>query len=206
MRNPEKLSNAEGSIDIRDEDDINEIIQSAPSLSTTSERAAPFLEYTENNQESWKYVTPQEVEEYLSAKLFFDTSIIPRDSLKELAEVRANSPHEGIKVPLDLVVNATGFEDWRGRPEGVEKQWSVKSGNERISGTMDSLNVIKMYAGTPSKLPAAGVMQMYIQPNRKVFFDNYNGDSHRIAAAILRGENDIEANCVIVYQIDTDYL
>ena len=78
--------------------------------------------------------------------------------------------------------------------------------NETLSGRMSSLNVNKLYAGTPSELPSVREMRMYIQPDKKVFFDNKSGDSHRIAAAILRGNKYIETNNLTVYQVDKNYL
>jgi hypothetical protein len=187
---------------IRSVDVLNKIIESAPKISGQDVSKAPFADYAQNTQESWNMIPPEEVDEYLKQKLFFNTSHIPYDSKKEIGEVSSDEP---IKIPLDLIVYAEGFSDWRGRKSG-EKSWNIKSGEKKLDGAMASLNVIKLYAGTPSEIPEVGFMQMYIQPNKKVFFDNGAGDSHRIAAAILRGDKYIETKFVIVYQLDEDYI
>lgn len=187
---------------IRTVTDLNKIIESAPQISNRDVSKAPFADFTQNTQDTWEYVSPEIVDTYLKNRLFFNTSHIPYDSKKEVGEVSSDEP---IQIPLDLVVYAEGFADWRGRKSG-EKSWNIKSGEKNLDGAMSSLDVIKLYAGTPSKIPQVGFMQMYIQPDKKVFFDNGAGDSHRIAAAILRGEKYIETKFVIVYQLDEDYI
>ncbi len=187
---------------IRSVGDLNKIIESAPQISSHDISKAPFADYAQNTQESWNMIPPEVVDVYLKDKLFFNTSHIPYDSKTEVGEISSDEP---IKIPLDLVVYAEGFSDWRGRKSG-EKSWNIKSGEKNLDGEMASLNVIKLYAGSPSEIPEVRYMQMYIQPNKKVFFDNGSGDSHRIAAAILRGDKYIETKYVIVYQLDEDYI
>ncbi len=193
---------AEKSERIRTVHDLNKIIASAPKISDKDTSEAPFANYAENTHEAWKYIPAAVINNYLKDRLFFNTSHIPYDSKKEIGEVSSDEP---IKIPLDLVVYAEGFADWRGRKTG-EKTWNIRSGDTNLNGEMKSLDVIKLYAGSPSEIPGVGFMQMYMQPNGKVFFDNGAGDSHRIAAAILRGEKYIDTKFVIVYQLDEDYI
>lgn len=186
-------------------DDITRMIQSAPPIAPVIEKSAPFADYAENTDKSWKLVKPEDVKEYLESKLFFKTSSIPSSSLQKVGEVYIRYSEEAIKVPLDLIVNAAGFESWLGRSKKYNKKFHIQSGGKGLSGEMKSLDVAKLYAGTPTPLPPVDIMTMYIQPNQKIFFDNGSGDSHRIAAAILRGDKDIETRCVYVYKLDTDY-
>lgn len=187
---------------IRTANDLKKIIESAPKISDRDTSQAPFANYTENTHKIWDYVSPEVVDTYLKEKFFFNTSHIPYDSKDEIGEVFLDEP---LNIPLDLVVSAAGFADCRGRNSG-EKTWNIKSGQTNLYGAMKSQDVIKLYAGTPSVIPPVSNMQMFIQPDGKVFFDNGGGDSHRIAAAILRGEKEIGVKSVIVYRLDEDYI
>ena len=186
-------------------DDITRMIQSAPPIAPVVDKPAPFADYAENTDKLWKLVRPEDVKEYLESKLFFNTGSIPSISLQKVGEVYLGYSEEAIKVPLDLTVNAKGFESWLGRSSKDNKQFYIRLGRQPLSGEMKSLDVAKLYAGTPTPLPPVDFMVMYIQPNQKIFFDNGSGDSHRIAAAILRGDKDIETRHVHVYKLDTDY-
>lgn len=201
-----KLESSEEPKKTLGKEEVYKIISSALPLSDTEGKMAPFAEYAKNTHESWKYVPPEEVEEFLRAKPFFDTSIITSQSRREVAEIRTSMYEEGIKVPLDLIVCAAGFKSWLGRAKGHNKRWSIRSGRDYLDGEMSSLNVIKIYAGTPTDLPPVDIMSMYIQPNGKVFFDNVGGDSHRIAAAVLRGDKNIDARMLFVYELNRDYI
>lgn len=192
--------------DVFDKEAVYQIIGNAPQLSSLSQQAAPFANFSENTHELWQYVESDKVEEYLKSRLFFKTSNISSDSRTNVGEIHTGHAEEGIKVPLGLVVNASGFDDWRGRPQGNKKDWKIRCGEKQIGGSMSSLNVMMMYAGTPTEIPPVDVMCMYIQPNGKVFFDNAGGDSHRIAAAILRGNEYIETKNLYIYQLNRDYL
>ena len=184
---------------------VYEIIRNAPSFNQERQKA-PFSDYKENTDLVWQSVSPEEVDTYLSSKLFFDTSVIPFESMKEMSNISGIQQAEAIKVPLDLVVCAVGFKDWNGRPEINNKEWRIRNGNKTLSGSMSSANVSKLYAGTPSELPAVSAMNMYIQPDGKVFFDNVGGDSHRISAAILRGDENVETRHLTVYKLEENYI
>ena len=182
---------------------FNRIIKKAKPISPVDRLKAPFRDYTENTRTQWKYVKPEEVEDYLNSKLFFDTTSIRYSDMISLFEFRAPSEDRPTIVPLDLVVNASGFKDWKGRdPKKYNKSWSSIYGG----GQAKSLDVIKHYAGLSTKLPPVNQMIMFIQPDGKVFFNNNAGDSHRMAAAILRGDENIETMEVYAYLLRRNYL
>jgi hypothetical protein len=189
-----------------DETTVFEMIQNAPALSSQEEATAPFSNFSQNTDTSWKHVPREKVEEYLRNKLFFNTRDIDYDLIKQLAEIRSKDSVKKIMIPLDLVVCASGFDDWTGRSRGITKDWRIVYGGKTVYGNMPSTNVSMLYAGTPSELPPVNKMSMYIQPDKKIFFDNAGGDSHRIAAAILRGDKNIETEKLVVYQLDKNYL
>lgn len=184
---------------------FNRLIQNAPPISPVDRSKAPFRDYSENTPEQWKYVRADEVEAYLKGKRFFDTGLISRSGgqMKQLFEVRASNRSQLIKVPLDLVVNAKGFESWNGRNERNTKSWYSRLYG---GGESKSIDVIQHYAGLSTDLPPVAAMLMFIQPDGKVFFDNCSGDSHRISAAILRGNDFIETSEVYAYLLSEDYL
>lgn len=182
---------------------FNNFIKNAPPVSPVDRSQAPFRDYLENTPDQWKYVSAQEVESYLSQKFFFDTGTISHRDMSQLFSLDTYSGDKNIKVPLDLVVNAKGFEDWRGRdPKLYTKTWGSIYGG----GDSKSLDVIKHYAGMSTNWPPVFRMVMFVQPNGKVFFDNGSGDSHRMAAAILRGFEFIETQGVDAYSLSKDYI
>lgn len=189
-----------------DEAGVYEMIRNAPPINWPNEEPPPFDNYDKNTDELWEYVSPEKVSEYLDSKLFFETFRIDSKDKTLLTEIHKRGG-DSIEIPIDLVVCAAGFDDWRGRGEEIGKDWHIKNQNGDVSrGTMKSRQVVKLYAGTPSELPAVEIMNMYIQPNKTVFFDNNAGDSHRIAAAILRGDKFIKAENLYVHQLYKDYI
>ena len=181
---------------------VYEKINDAPLLSPRQEIVPPFKNFTENSKEAWQYVPPQEVEKFLKERFFLNTDIIDYEDMTGLFTVRKRENEDSIKIPLDLVVAAAGFEDWRGRGEDIGKTWQSEYGY----GETNSLEVIKHYAGLPSEPPPVSRMRMFIQPNGKIFFDNGSGDSHRIAVAMLRGKEFIETKKVNVYRLSKNYI
>lgn len=182
---------------------FNQLIKNAPPISPVDRAKAPFRDYVENTREQWKYVKSEEVESYLGEKFFFDTGLISHRDATNIFSIYAPSEERCIEVPLDLVVNGKGFEDWKGRDNKKNtKFWSSAYGG----GDAKSLDVIKHYSGLSTKLPPVTQMLMFIQPNGKVFFDNCSGDSHRMAAAILRGFEKIETLGVDAYMLSKNYL
>lgn len=181
---------------------FTDIIRQAPNLQEPSELSAPFKDHKDNTDITWKYIPNKEVEKYLQNKLFFDTSKIPFEDKEEVLEVHRRYNEDAIEIPIKLIVYAAGFVSWSGRSKNKTKEWVSKFGREETS----SLNVIKHYAGLSTKIPEVGTVNMYIQPDGKIFFSNGPGDSHRIAASVLRGENIIEARHLYVYKLAHNYL
>lgn len=190
----------------RKEEEIYKMINGAQLVAPLDRSKAPFKGFSDNNKERWNYVPNDEIEQYLESKFFFNTHTIDPEDVKEIITLRKESDGTPIKIPLDLVVCATGFDDWRGRSKQFNKSYTSPYTKNMANNEMSSLNVIKHYANLPSNLPSVSVMRMFIQPNGTIFFDNSGGDSHRIAAALLRGENTIDAETVVVCQLDKDYL
>ena len=58
--------------------------------------------------------------------------------------------------------------------------------------------VMMQYASLNTPLPPVGEIRVFVQPNGVVFADNGSGDSHRIAAAYLRGDKSVKAESVAV--------
>jgi len=201
---PNQLNIGEYDYDLTNsEETFNRLIQNAPLISPIDRSKAPFRDYLENTREKWKYVKAEEVASYLDSKFFFDTGLISYRDISKVFSLYDPSEEQRIKIPLDLVVNAKGFEDWKGRDsKKYTKNWySIYGG-----GDSKSLDVIKHYAGLSTDLPPVTQMLMFIQPDGKVFFDNCSGDSHRMAAAILRGSEFVETLEVEAYLLNKNYL
>ncbi|MEN9649622.1 MAG: hypothetical protein RL094_589 [Candidatus Parcubacteria bacterium] len=183
--------------------EFKDFIAHAPAVSPVDRSKAPFKDYSQNTKKSWQYVTPEEVDQYLGEKFFFDTNDIPYEEKVSLGEIDISAGEECIQIPLDLVVHAAGFKDWRGRGENVGKVWVSEFG---ISEGSKSVDAIKHYAGLSTDIPRVTRVNMYRQPDGKVYFSNGGGDSHRIAAAILRGCECIETTRVGLYDVKENYI
>lgn len=199
--NPEKTS-AQEQHTINFEEYIYKTISTAPPLSNLDTSKAPFKDFASNNDEAWQHVPSEQIEKYLDSKLFFNKHNIEEEDKTFLFEIDKKRNEEPLTIPLDLVVYASGFKNWQGRDKYTLKDWSSKYGY----GTTHSFTVIKHYAGLPTEIPPVSEMNMYIQPDKKVFFDNGDGDSHRIAAAVLRGDTSIKAENLQVYQLSKNYI
>lgn len=181
---------------------VDEMLEKAQAVAPMDRADAPFKNFSDNDQESWKYVSDEEVKKYLESKFFFNTKNIKSEDMKEIFSIDEKS-----QIPLDLVVSAAGFEDWKGREESFNKNFkSEYSKFDRSNNEMSSLNVIKHYAGLSSEIPSVDTMRMFVQPDGKILFDNNTGDSHRIAAAILRGQSTINAQNILVFKLNKNYL
>lgn len=162
------------------------LLQSLQAASSPKEKdlSAPFAHYAENEADSWRAVSKDEALNYLT-KREFKQHMHPEDGMIMIDSTEG----EPFEVPLDLVKNASGFDDWRGR-KSSNKPWESEYGD----GEMASLDVIKHYAGLPTEIPPIGEIRVMISPDGKITCDNGSGDSHRISAAILRGDTTIKAN------------
>ncbi len=188
---------------------FNDFVNHGGAVSLTNRENAPFKNFADNTDEVWGFVSDEQIQDYLKNKIFFDTMDIKAQGLERIFEIKKSQENGPVKIPLNQVVCAAGFVDWRGRDPDHTKSFISKYfrlGRNKGSNEMSSLNVIKHYANLSTELPPVSQMNMYIQPDGKVFFDNAGGDSHRIAAAILRGQEFINAENVYVYKIDENYL
>jgi hypothetical protein len=179
------------------------LVVNAPLVSPTDRSRAPFRDYSENTRERWQYIQADEVDEYLRKKFFFDVNNIPFEDKISVGEIDISDTNSHIQVPLDLFVYAAGFKDWRGRGEDTGKTWISEFG---IGHDSKSIDAIKHYTGLSTKLPGVGRVNMYRQPDGKVYFSNSSGDSHRISAAILRGCEFIETSRVSMYDVQKNYI
>ena len=158
-------------------------MQTAPAVQPEPTQPAPFANYAVNTPESWQAVDATAVRSYLEARKF----VSHVDS--ELGRVCITPAKAGelFEVPLSLVVGAADFDSWSGSAR-TDKSWNSTYGN----GEMTSLDVVKHYAALPTELPPVSEMRIIIQPDGKILCDNGEGDSHRIAAAILRGDKTLK--------------
>lgn len=191
------------SVDDFEADAILNIVSSAPKIQPeASQKLAPFSDFRENNQEVWQYVPDEAIDEYLDRRVFLAPERIRRLTPNNPKIRIEGSPEKLIEVPLDIMVGAQSFDSWKGYDGG--------SGGKRISGKyaehydrqVSSYDAIKHYASLPSDLPPINTVELFIQPDGQIFGDNGSGDSHRLAAAILRGDEKIKALNVTITPID----
>jgi hypothetical protein len=170
-----------------------------PGWSPDDRADAPFAGYKDNTTEAWQQVPDEDVRSFLSAKAFLDVSRYGNKTRSVTVEAKKDSP---LEVPSDSIVYAEGFTSWQGQGEGRRRNANSEYGNEEMS----SLDVIKHYAGLPTEIPPVGEIRAYIQPDGTVFCDNESGDSHRIAAALLRGQATVKAEKITFIPLDKNVL
>jgi len=200
------ISVAKGSDDEK-EREVYKIINNMQAILPVDKLKAPFKNFSNNDETQWSYISNSEIEEYLKSKFFFNTMKLDFNNNGVSKIFTINKKGDALlKIPLDLITCAAGFKDWSGRDKDVSKAFDSKYSEYYSSSKMLSLNVIKHYASLPSKLPPVEIVNMFVQPDSKVFFDNNAGDSHRIAAAILRGDSEIDAENLVVYRLNKNYI
>jgi hypothetical protein len=174
---------------------------------TQRDTTAPFSKFEENDKESWSWVPNEAIDEYLSEKLFFKASDKIKQGDKNRNKIAVDAEAgENIEVPLSVIVSVAGFDSWKGRTgEGSEKKVSGEYASN-YNGPLDSHDLVKHYASLPTELPAVNEVRLFVQPNGIIFGDNVNGDSHRVAAAILRGDKTIKAKRVVFQTVKDNYL
>jgi len=198
----------EGSVDDCSVDEINELMQTAQSLdSGTLLDGAPFQNYLENNDSAWQYVDNQTIQHYLKAKPFISDrklSLAPYNarSITSISNYTSHSD-EYFEIPTRMMVSAAGFGSWLGRNDSAGREGMGEKGIALPEFTYDmrslSLDAIKAYASQRTELPPVAEVHLYVQPNGLAFAGNGSGDSHRIGAAILRGEKTIKATNLTTY-------
>lgn len=174
---------------------IQELLSQAPCIQPTDGGTAPFANWGQNNPESWQYVPDSEVRSFLSKRRFIDTTTVQGAAQPNDMRIETGRGDQPLDVPLDLIAGLPSFDSWLGR--GV-----AGSTEKKVSGPYakyynrkaPSHELIKHYASLPSELPPVDTVRLFIQPDGTVFGDNAGSDTHRIAAAVLRGDTTIKAN------------
>lgn len=183
---------------------VFKLLETAPKLQDIDTSAAPFKDYEQNTSDTWKYVSEDEISDYLSKRIFKNThGMSSLGAEPNKLSIRANKD-ESFDIPLDLVVHAQGFDSWMGR-FGSGKRITGPYG-KYYDGNQRSIDTIKHYASLPSELPPVSEIRVFMQPDGKLFCDNGSGDSHRIAAAMLRGDTTIKAERVTVQRLATNII
>ena len=176
---------------------------------------APFADFKDNSDEAWKHVSDTDVRRYLTNKTFIETEGLSDDTANQLSvtTIEGTDPDgqpAPVEIPLKFMVHAYEFGSWQGKndrdtgEEGmrVRSLTSKKFGHTQAT----SIDVMKAYASETTELPAVGLVNLYVQPDGKIFGDNHDGDSHRIGAAMLRGQKSIKAHSVNIIMLKSNVL
>jgi len=204
----------EGSVDDCDVDDLNELMQTMQSLDSGSMLDnAPFKHYRENNDSAWQYVDSETTRQYLKAKPFMKGKTLDyaADTAKSSTSIYnySNASDIGFEIPTRVMVSAAGFGSWLGRNDTAGREGMGEKGISLQGFSYDaksvSLSAIKAYASQRTELPPVAEVDLYIQPDGLAFAGNGSGDSHRIGAAILRGEKTIKATNLTTYLLKDNH-
>lgn len=194
---------------------INDLLARTSVYNNFPSEAAPFKDYRENTDNAWQYVDDKIIRDYLLAKPFVDDqtlSWLQYDNAVSVTTLRHNisDTSKHFDIPTSLVVSAAGFGSWLGRDDSFGNQGmgekSVSLPNFMPSARRSlSLHAIKAYASHPTALPPVTEVAVYIQPNGLAYAGNVSGDSHRIAAAVLRGQETIKATNLSTVLLKDNY-
>lgn len=171
-------------------------MKAAPPVHPVTKTEAPFKDYKDNTESTWKYADPETIREFVADRLFFDPNSagVSTDGKNQII-IKAQ-PGEVIDIPSDLLVYAQGFDSWNGREGNGSYKDVAGPYAKNYDRKIHSSDVIKHYASLITELPPVSEVRVFVQPDGTMFADNGGGDSHRIAAAILRGEQAIRAESV----------
>lgn len=189
-------------------DKLIDRIAHAPVFQDTDPDNAPIRNYMKNAEptadgnQKWQVVDDEKVKQHLNNRIFYDTSSLNRRSGDQPRVIIKAAKDQPLEVPLDIVIHAAGFDSWQGRQGAHSGKDVAGEFAKHYDRKIDSLDVIKHYAALPSELPAVSELNLYVQPNGVIFADNGEGDSHRIAAAILRGQPTIKTDSIKIRNID----
>jgi hypothetical protein len=186
-----------------DIDVINTLLQGTTSIDESPLKPAPFERYADNTTETWGYVEDRKIRDYLLDKTFIDDTVLSsleQDDSECITTVRnqLSATHKHFEVPTKLIVSAVGFGSWLGRDDRFgnqgmgEKEFSLPDFATTATHSL-SLHAIKAYASHNSELPPVEEMAIYIQPDGLAYAQNIGDASHRIGAAILRGDETVKA-------------
>lgn len=185
---------------------IQDMLNNAPKIQPPNNMEAPFRSYAQNTDQAWQRVPTEEVQAYLSNRIFFDT-YQRRLNAGTAPRLRVTADrHETLTVPLDMIVNVAGFDSWEGRRGATSYKDVSGKYSKAYDQKVHSSELTKHYAGLPSELPAVEHISLYIQPDGVIFGDNGEGDSHRITAAVLRGDEIIQAHSISIRCLDKNWI
>jgi hypothetical protein len=210
---PEIQSEVESVDDI---DAINDLMTRTASIGTLPSEGAPFKDYQDNTDRVWKYADDKSIRDYLLAKVFLDDQTLSRLHLNNAKSVTTitndvSATSRYFDVPTNLIVSAAGFGSWAGRDDSLGNQGMGEIMSISLPGFLSttkrslSLQAIKAYASYPTELPPVTEMAVYIQPNGLAYAGNGSGDSHRISAAILRGQQTVKATNLSTVLLKDNY-
>lgn len=136
----------------------------------------------------------------LSDRNFFRPSAIREEALK--VDINADDGRL-FDVPLGLLVYAGAFSSWEGRgPNGS----SIKEYDDDYSNSAKtSHEVIHEYAALSTELPPVDKVEVYVQPDGRIFC-SVPRDAHRTAAAMLRGQHTLKAKSLMFIKLDNNVL
>jgi len=177
---------------------IRALIEDAPQLQSEVLSPAPFADYKENDGTQWAFAADSSIREYL-AKRQYEHLWSPPKSSQENNRIRIDAFQDGgIDFPLDLIADLSGFASLTGDGEYKRIEGEYEIG---YNASMPSIDAMKHYASLPTEIPPVHNIVVYVQPNGVMFAGNGEGDSHRIGAAILRGQKTIKANNITIVPI-----
>lgn len=136
--------------------------------------------------------------EYLESKKFVGLQTLDAlrtDAPSLIAEIPSG---ETVTVPIANIVGAFSFDSWAGRGYEGQGQKVFEDANGVRQNQARSIDAIMDYAKRDTALPAVESINAYIQPDGTVVY-GVQGNNHRVAAAIARGEQTIEVNSQIVF-------
>jgi len=186
-------------VDEIDKQELEDALRGALSMQPEGVlEGAPFRNYKENSDRAWAYVSDSEVRDYLKQFYFLSSRALDRaiHGMKD-ESVKIWAREDPIDIPIKVMINAAGFNSWLGRGSwlGIDDGKGDKMmRSEYIDGeVMSSIDTMKHYASLKTELPPISLVTLYKQPDGLIFGTNGSGDSHRIGAAMLRGNELIRA-------------
>ncbi len=114
--------------------------------------------------------------------------------------VLINATDNPVTIPASNIVHASGIDSWQGR--GINGTGLKKSQHDSV--LRSSADTIRYYAQLGSDAPPVEMASGYIQPNGIIFYSVGSG-SHRAAAALLRGDEEVRVSKLSMYLTDENF-
>jgi hypothetical protein len=173
-------------------------LQSEPGINPLNDQA-PFVDYKLNTSEVWKYVPNEAIKDYLDSFNFIDEKMRLEGKSVLLKGDRAG---DSFAIPSSLFASMPGFKSWSGRNDTNSKGWNSDYGSD----VANSIDVMKHYASLPTELPSLDLVNVYVQPDGRIFAKNHSDGSHRIGAAFLRGDKTVKTYDVNFVMLERNIL